>query len=184
MHANNEEPIVSVEKLAARHDTDTEIPDDVAQFADSFVALIHAVKRTRSQLLAAAKHNVEWSANVIVACVINDGPIRASALAEMVQSDPSTISRQVAALVRDGLLERRADPIDGRASLLVTTARGEAAHRDQKGMRDEHFARMLADWSERDIRRFTALLRRFTDDYDRYRPQFFAEQESATGEQS
>ena len=80
MHANNEEPIVSVEKLAARHDIDTEIAEDVAEFADSFVALIHAVKRSRSPPLAAAKHNVEWSANVIVAFVINDGPIRSSGL--------------------------------------------------------------------------------------------------------
>ena len=36
---------MSVEKLAARHDIDTEIAEDVAEFADSFVALIHAVKR-------------------------------------------------------------------------------------------------------------------------------------------
>ena len=61
--------------------------------------------------------------------VINDGPICASALAEMVQSDPSTISRQVAALVRDGLLKRRADPIDGRARISRAVVRHRAMAR-------------------------------------------------------
>ena len=43
------------------------------------------------------------------------------ALAAAVHSDPSTVSRQVAALVRAGLIERQADPEDGRASVLVPT---------------------------------------------------------------
>ena len=54
-------------------------------------------------------------------CLQTEGPLRAGALADCLQSDPSTVSRQVAALVKDGLLERRADPDDGRASLLVLT---------------------------------------------------------------
>ncbi len=176
---------MSVEKLDERPAAAAvSVTDEVTEFADAFTTLVRSAMRTRSQFLAAAKHNVEWSANLIISCVINDGPQRASALAEILQTDPSTISRQVAALVRDGLLERRADPVDGRASLLVATATGEAAHRAQKGMRSQHFAEMLADWSDRDLRRFTALLRRFIDDYDRYRPQFFAASGAATREES
>jgi DNA-binding MarR family transcriptional regulator len=160
------------------------VTDDIAAFADTFIRLMRMSSRTRQQFLAAAKHNVEWAASVIISCVANDGPLRASALAEIVQSDPSTISRQVAALVREGLLERRADPVDGRASLLVTTAKGDAAHREQIGVRTKHFARMLADWNERDIRRLTDLLRRFSDDYETHRPQFFAEKDLANREES
>ena len=74
-------------------------------------------------MLAAAAHDVEWSAHVLLRCLAHEGPMRAGALAEMLQSDPSTVSRQVAALVKDGLLERQADPADGRASLLVLTGR-------------------------------------------------------------
>jgi DNA-binding MarR family transcriptional regulator len=160
------------------------VTDDIADFAEAYLRLMRMSRRARQQFLAAAKHNVEWAASVIISCVANDGPLRASALAEIVQSDPSTISRQVAALVRDGLLERRADPVDGRASLLVTTAKGDAAHREQIGMRNQHFAGMLDDWTERDIRRFTALLRRFTDDYEKHLPRFFADRGQPNAEES
>jgi len=40
--------------------------------------------------------------------------------------DPSTVSRAVAAMVAQGLVERRADPHDGRATVLAPTAAGDA----------------------------------------------------------
>ncbi len=172
---------MSVRKDAASPGVESGLAaEDIAAFADTFSRLTRSSVRTRQQFLAAAKQNVEWSASVIITCVAREGPLRASALAEAVQSDPSTISRQVATLVKDGLLERRADPIDGRASLLVVTPRGKAAYRAQMEMRNEHFAAMLTGWNERDLRRLTVLLRRFTDDYDKYRPHLFGEQDAAT----
>ena len=47
--------------------------------------------------------------------LVKGGPQRSGALAEAVHSDPSTISRQVAHLVRLGLVERTADPEDREA---------------------------------------------------------------------
>jgi DNA-binding MarR family transcriptional regulator len=92
--------------------------------------------------------------------------MRSSALAECIQSDPSTVSRQVAALVKDGLLERRADPEDGRASLLVPTAKADAVLAEHDEIRLQHFSRMLSDWDDRDLRQFAGLLQRFTIDFD------------------
>jgi len=53
-----------------------------------------------------------------------DGPQRPGALAELSHADPSTISRQVAELVRRELVRREPDPSDGRASLLAITDAG------------------------------------------------------------
>lgn len=140
--------------------------DDVAAVADTFVALMRTFVRTRSKLLAAAKHDVEWSAHVLLRALAVEGPMRSSTLAERVESDPSTVSRQVATLVRDGLIERRADPEDGRATLLVHTAKAEEILREQSEIRLQLFNRMLQDWSARDLRRFAELLDRFTDAYE------------------
>jgi len=142
---------------------------EVAAVADTISTLMRSFSKARTQLLAAAAHDVEWSAHVLLKCVANEGPIRASALAGLIRADPSTVSRQVAALVKDGLLERQADPVDGRASLLVTTARAADVLADHDEIRDEHFARMLADWDGRDLRRFAALLHRFTDDFNEHK---------------
>ena len=157
--------------------------DDIEAFGQIFVHLLHSTGRTRQQLIAAAKHDVEWSAALIMSCVLHEGPVRASVLADALQSDPSTISRRVASLVKDGLLERLADPVDGRASLLGLTPKGRAALNEHIRARNEHLARMLADWSDRDLQRFTTLLRRFAQDYERYRPNLVPGKVVASGEE-
>jgi len=53
------------------------------------------------------------SAVILLKTLVALGPTRSSALAAAIHSDPSTVSRQVAALVGRGLLERRADQLDG-----------------------------------------------------------------------
>lgn len=85
-------------------------------------------------------------------------------LAQRCALDPSTISRAVGALVRDGLVERTADPSDGRASVLALTATGKQTVTDVHGWYDEKLADALRDWSEADLRAFTAMLQRFCND--------------------
>ena len=138
---------------------------DVADVADTFVDLARTFTRARAKMLAQAQHDVEWSAHVLLKALSIEGPMRASDLAERIDSDPSTVSRQVATLVKNGFVERQADPEDGRASLLVPTAKADVVLNEHNEIRLEHFNRMLGDWNERDLRRFAALLRRFTHDF-------------------
>lgn len=146
--------------------TDDLPPDEVEEVADNFVELMRSFGRARARIIAAAEHDVEWSAHVLLKIVQTEGPLRAGALAESMQADPSTVSRQVAALVKDGMLERRADPQDGRASLLVVTARGEDVLADHNRIRLEYFAHMLSGWDKQELRDFAGQLRRFTADYE------------------
>jgi DNA-binding MarR family transcriptional regulator len=152
---------------------------DVADVADRFVTLMRSFSRVRARLLAAAVHDVEWSAHVVLKSLATAGPMRSSELAERIESDPSTVSRQVAALVKDGLIERRADPADGRACLLVPTAKGDAVLSEHNAIRLQHFTGMLEGWSDDDLRTFAALLQRFTDDFDNANHDWLAEQFAA-----
>jgi DNA-binding MarR family transcriptional regulator len=148
-------------------EADVPVSDDVRELADTFIVLVRAFNRMRARILAAAAHDVEWSGHMVLKCVANGGPMRTSDIAECLHSDPSTVSRQVAGLVKEGLLSRRADPEDGRASLLVTTERAHQVLADHDEIRVQQFARMLQDWNERDLHRFATLLRRFTTDFER-----------------
>ena len=143
-----------------------DVSDDLIAVSDSFVRLMRAFARTKAQLLAAAEHDVEWSAQMVLRCLANSGPVRSSVVAEHLQADPSTVSRQVAALVKDGLIERRADPEDGRATLLVLTDQAGVVLKRHDDLRYHHFAKMLSSWSERDLAKFAGLMRRFTEDYE------------------
>ena len=134
----------------------------------------HASSRTR--------HGVEFSAYVVLFHLVTHGPLRSSALAEALCSDPSTISRQTAALVESGLLERRPDPADGRAVQLAATEHGRALFTQMRRERDQMFATVLADWPDDDVRHLGDLLTRFTTDLERHRPrlmQTFEPQEQA-----
>ncbi len=87
-----------------------------------------------------------------------EGPMRASDLAEQLCADPSTVSRQVAGLVKAGLIERQADPHDGRASILVVTASGQARLAALMELRGQLFAPLISHWSAADRRTFFTLL--------------------------
>jgi DNA-binding MarR family transcriptional regulator len=153
---------------------------DVAALADTFLTLMRSFTRARAKLLAAAAHDVDWSAHVVLKHLAASGPMRSSELAERIESDPSTVSRQVAALVKDGLIERRADPQDGRACLLVPTTKGEAVLSEHNAIRLQHFTGMLDGWSDADLRTFADLLQRFTDDFDNANHDWLSEQFAAT----
>jgi DNA-binding MarR family transcriptional regulator len=155
-----------VEKQNPAADEHTPTADEVA-VAESLATLARTFSRARAKMLAAAAHDVEWSAQITLKCLATEGPMRASDLAEHTRADPSTVSRQVAALVREGLVERRADPEDGRASLLVLTDKAAGVLKAHDDLRNKHFAALLAGWSEREVHSFARLLARFTQDFQR-----------------
>jgi DNA-binding MarR family transcriptional regulator len=87
-------------------------------------------------------------------------------LAQHAGLDPSTVSRAVASLVAQGLVERQADPGDGRASLLVVTPAGRAALDDAKAWFGDLLDRALAGWDPDDRAALAATLRRLAHDID------------------
>lgn len=96
--------------------------------------------------------------------LLERGPQRVGEIAQAMGTDPSTVSRQVTALVEAGLVERRAHPGDGRAHLLAATEAGTHRCVDGRRRRVDVVAAVLADWPTDDRRRLAALLSRFADD--------------------
>ena len=140
--------------------------EPVASVADSFSELQRTVRRSKARLLATGD-DVDSATQLLLHTVAADGPMRASALAASVQADLSTVSRQVAALVGRGLLERQADQFDGRACLLAVTDAGRAAIAEHEQGRQKFFDAVLADWNTEEMRQFARQLERFTAAYDR-----------------
>lgn len=121
----------------------------------------------------ASKYRIDGldkAAHILLAHLVEGGPRRSGALAELVHSDPSTVSRQVAELVQAGLVERKPDPEDGRASVLAATPEGESVSQRHRRARNEMFASMLAHWPADDRESFIALFERFVTDCENYLP--------------
>lgn len=95
-----------------------------------------------------------------------DGAQRCSALAGAAGIDVSVASRQVAVLERSGYVERRPDPVDGRASLLSLTPAGVDAIAATRALRQEWALSALASWDEHDARVLSDLLDRLVADLE------------------
>jgi DNA-binding MarR family transcriptional regulator len=122
-----------------------------------------------------SKSGLDKASFVLLANLDHLGPSRASALAEAVFSDPSTVSRQVSTLVKDGLVERRADPEDGRASVLAVTEAGSRLLSERRAQRNVLLARLFADWPTHEWDQFIEYFERFVGDYEKALPHFIAE---------
>ncbi|MEQ3551278.1 MarR family winged helix-turn-helix transcriptional regulator [Pseudonocardia nematodicida] len=144
-------------------EADVELADTVVR---ELFQLVRQVKRS------AERHRpdmiVDMAGYHLLAHLHFGGPQRATAVAAAFQTDPSTVSRQVGALVRAGLVERRADPGDGRASLLAATGPGIRVIEAERRRRARAIAEVLAEWDADDRAALTGLLGRFLTDYQTY----------------
>jgi DNA-binding MarR family transcriptional regulator len=139
-------------------------------------AMFALVKQQASLMHRMSKSGVvDRSTIVLLKTLAMHGPSRSSALATAVHSDPSTVSRQVAALVRDGLVERQADPEDGRASVLVPTERGLELLAEQRRRLGLVLAQVVRNWEPGDVSRFLELLERFVTDHEDALPKLMNE---------
>ncbi|WP_338693554.1 MarR family winged helix-turn-helix transcriptional regulator [Streptomyces sp. Q6] len=91
------------------------------------------------------------------------GGCRATDLAAHYALDKSTVSRQVSALERAGLVMRRVDPDDHRVQVLHPTAAGAEILAQVTVSRRQMFGERLADWSEDDLARFAVYLERYNE---------------------
>ena len=133
--------------------------EQLATQVSALVRLMHPLKSALSREVGAA---IPDRSAMLLLFPLMQGPQRAGALAELSHADPSTVSRQVAELVRRGLVERAADPSDGRASLLAITPAGREACERVRVVRRQMLAVAAGGWTDAELATFTGLLQRFT----------------------
>ena len=163
-------------------ETTQERLDNADQLGLQLVRFLRLLDRTSHQFND-KPHGVEKAGYMLMAHLVISGPQRASALADAVHSDPSTVSRQVAQLVRAGLVERRADPMDGRACLLAATEDGRRLFDDLRAKRTHHLDQMLATWPLDRRQQLVQLFDELNTEVENYRPQMataIAEHRKAT----
>jgi DNA-binding MarR family transcriptional regulator len=74
-----------------------------------------------------------------------NGPATASALARLEQISPQSMGATLGSLEGRGLVQRAADPQDGRRIVLSLTDAGRQTLRDKRSARTEQLARALSD---------------------------------------
>ena len=122
----------------------------------------HDLARLMRTFARMRQHN-DTADTYVLGLLVEKGPQRVGEIAQTLGTDPSTVSRKVAALVDAGLVERRVDPADGRAHLLAATAAGERKSVDGRRYRIDLVTAVLAEWPEESRHQLATLLARFAD---------------------
>ncbi|MET8357971.1 MarR family transcriptional regulator [Micromonospora sp. NPDC005171] len=125
------------------------------------VALLMRFGEATRRATGTAEHRVlDRAAYVILRHLADAGPQNVSALAARLNLDGSTVTRQVSALQRDGLITRTPDPSDGRGTVISPTPAGLQRMAAVQAARTRLYGDMLADWSAEDRDTLAALLSR------------------------
>jgi DNA-binding MarR family transcriptional regulator len=138
-----------------RDDARDELVEQILRFAKS----IHRVK------LALTKEVPDRAAYGLLYPLVESDK-RATELADIVHSDPSTVSRHIAQLVSSELVHRVPDQQDGRATLLSLTEKGRGLCEALREHRSRALAQAVSEWSSSDIEALANLLTRLNDDMD------------------
>jgi DNA-binding MarR family transcriptional regulator len=125
------------------------------------VALLLRRSRAIQGRLAGKLHSgLDGAAYGLLVLLDDAGPLRASDVVVKLGLDKSTVSRQVASLVDLGLVDRAADPDDGRAQVLSISAEGHRRLSQLRDARRERWEADLADWDTTDVATLGELLGR------------------------
>jgi DNA-binding MarR family transcriptional regulator len=136
------------------------VPDeDVLPALEQELAALWRQGRASAREAARQVHpRLDPTAYPMIVVLGQAGPMRMSELGAALTLDKSTISRQVDAAVRLGLVERTVDPVDARARLVGLTEAGSSALNAVRERQRTGWRKALRSWDRAEVVRLTELL--------------------------
>lgn len=123
-------------------------------------------ERTTSHALAKNVHpEMEPAAYGVLTLLQREGSLRATDIATSIGVGKPSVSRQLAALERLGLVSRRLDPSDARSQRVLLTARGQQQLAAAQAGRRTAFTALMRSWDADDVETLGLLIARLNSTY-------------------
>ena len=142
---------------------DTSITDTASHLRNAIVRTARALR----QEAAAETGGLTPTATAALASINRSGPLTPSELAEIERVERPTMTRTLACLEREGLVERTPDPADGRSSLVAINAAGRERLALSRRRKSAYLARRLRKLDPEEVAtlaRAAELLERMRED--------------------
>ncbi|PPK65370.1 MarR family winged helix-turn-helix transcriptional regulator [Actinokineospora auranticolor] len=138
--------------------------EDALPALEAELAALWRRGRTVARTSARAIHpKLDPTAYPLLVLLFHAGELRMSELASTMGLDKSTVTRQVDAAARLGLLERATDPADARARLVTLTENGRGRVTAVLAAQRTRWRTALSTWPVEDIESLTTLLHNLGD---------------------
>jgi DNA-binding MarR family transcriptional regulator len=138
--------------------------DAHGRLAGELTSLLRGMKDLYTRVVDQSDLPCELAGTFVLGRLEVLGPVRLTQLAHQLGLDPSSVSRQVSALERHGLVVKEKDPHDLRAQQLALTERGAAVVETLRVARAQELARLLPSWTHEELDNLTAALGRLNTD--------------------
>ena len=138
-------------------------PESLVRLEQEVGVLVRRIRRVIAERARLVHPDLQPASYLMLSHVAENGPMRASSVADLFTVDKGAISRQVTHLMELGLVEKSRDPEDGRAWLLTATPDAVQRLRTVAEQRRSYLAERLDGWEAGDLERFTDLLARYND---------------------
>jgi DNA-binding MarR family transcriptional regulator len=125
--------------------------------------LIRRIRRVIHERAHALHADLQPATYLLLAWLADEGPMRASVIAENFAIDKGAISRQLHHLVDLGLVTRTPDPDDGRATLVAASDDAVRRMADVSEHRRKWLDEQLGDWSAAELAGFVDMLSRYNE---------------------
>lgn len=143
--------------------------DEVLGAIEIHIAILMRLGEASRRATGLKPHRaLDRAAYVILRHLQQDGPQNVSMLADRLNLDGSTVTRQVTALQHDGLVERQRDPNDGRGTVVEATEEGLTQVDTVRAARMALYDKVLQDWSPAEREALAVMLGRLTRSIDEY----------------
>ncbi|MCL8027658.1 MarR family winged helix-turn-helix transcriptional regulator [Nocardioides bruguierae] len=137
--------------------------DTLMRLEQEVGVLIRRVRKVINSRASAVHPDLQPASYLMLSYLQEQGPLRASVVAELFDIDKGAISRQVSHLVDLGLVVRNPDPDDGRASLLSVTPLARERLEPIKEVRRQWVSDQLEGWSDDEVERLAVQLGRYNE---------------------
>ena len=131
--ADDDRPDADAEPAAA----DLSAEQAAAELRGTLAVLYRRIKQTKQI------GDLTLPESSVLSRLQHGGPMTGATLAKLEQISPQSIGVTVASLEAKGLIERSADPADGRRVILSLTSAGDATVKARRSARDQQFTRAL-----------------------------------------
>jgi DNA-binding MarR family transcriptional regulator len=132
--------------------------EEVSQLAEAVTTLVEGAHRGMARTFDLTRIG-------LLRLAASGDPVRPSDAADVLDVNPSTVTRYARALEEEGFVRVSGDPADRRSCLISATAEGgaELARFAEAGV--DVFGAVIHDWSAEDVREFSRLITRLADDW-------------------
>ncbi|WP_327085463.1 MarR family winged helix-turn-helix transcriptional regulator [Nonomuraea sp. NBC_01738] len=140
---------------------------ELAVTVAAFRSVVSTLKRAKTHDLMATVAGMridQPEAQVLIHLLDSGDPRRVGAIAQALQVESPHVTRTVAKLERQGLVERVRDPDDGRAWRIGLTGQGGDVAQVCMRVNMELFETAMAGWVPQDRAELTRLLGRLSED--------------------